>query len=158
MGRMANLFLRSTKKVSVGKLKEMLLEEVRRQGKPFGLIIRDITGGSTNTSNFGYQAFKGQPRLVYRVDAKTGAETLVRGVEMVGTPLTTVSRIVATSDTEGVFNGFCGAESGFVPVSTVAPAVLMSEIELQRTQKAAERPPLLPPPWSDTPNAPKTRR
>jgi len=150
MGRMANLFLRSTKKVPIAKLKEMLLDEVRRQGKPFGLIIRDITGGSTNTSNFGYQAFKGQPRLVYRVDAKTGAETLVRGVEMVGTPLTTVSRIVATSDTEGVFNGFCGAESGFVPVSTVAPAVLMSEIELQRTQKAAERPPLLPPPWSDS--------
>jgi len=152
MGRMANLFLRSTKKVPVAKLKEMLLEEVRKQGKPFGLIIRDITGGSTNTSNFGYQAFKGQPRLVYRVDAKTGAETLVRGVEMVGTPLTTVSRIVATSDTEGVFNGFCGAESGFVPVSTVAPAVLMSEIELQRTQKANERPPLLPPPWSDNPS------
>jgi predicted Zn-dependent protease len=151
MGRMANLFLRSTKQVSIAKLKEMLLEEVRRQGKPFGLIIRDITGGSTNTSNFGYQAFKGQPRLVYRVDAKTGAETLVRGVEMVGTPLTTVSRIVATSDTEGVFNGFCGAESGFVPVSTVAPAVLMSEIELQRTQKAAERPPLLPAPWADQP-------
>ncbi len=150
MGRMANLFLRSTKKVPIDKLKQMLLDEVRRQGKPFGLIIRDITGGSTNTSNFGYQAFKGQPRLVYRVDAKTGAETLVRGVEMVGTPLTTVSRIVATSDTEGVFNGFCGAESGFVPVSTVAPAVLMSEIELQRTQKAAERPPLLPPPWSDS--------
>ncbi|MCA1664296.1 MAG: hypothetical protein LC659_08520 [Myxococcales bacterium] len=150
MGRMANLFLRSTKKVPIAKLKEMLLDEVRRQGKPFGLIIRDITGGSTNTSNFGYQAFKGQPRLVYRVDAKSGAETLVRGVEMVGTPLTTVSRIVATSDTEGVFNGFCGAESGFVPVSTVAPAVLMSEIELQRTQKAAERPPLLPPPWSDS--------
>ena len=155
MGRMANLFLRSTKKVPVSKLKEMLLDEVRRQGKPFGLIIRDITGGSTNTSNFGYQAFKGQPRLVYRVDAKTGAETLVRGVEMVGTPLTTVSRIVATSDTEGVFNGFCGAESGFVPVSTVAPAVLMSEIELQRTQKAAERPPLLPPPWSDNPSITK---
>ncbi|HEX3866333.1 MAG TPA: metallopeptidase TldD-related protein [Gemmatimonadaceae bacterium] len=150
MGRMANLFVRSTKKVPIDKLKQMLLDEVRRQNKPFGLIIRDITGGSTNTSNFGYQAFKGEPRLVYRVDAKTGAETLVRGVEMVGTPLTTVSRIVATSDTEGVFNGFCGAESGFVPVSTVAPAVLMSEIELQRTQKAAERPPLLPPPWSDS--------
>lgn len=150
MGRMANLFLRSTKRVPIDKLKQMLLDEVRRQNKPFGLIIRDITGGSTNTSNYGYQAFKGEPRLVYRVDAKTGAETLVRGVEMVGTPLTTVSRIVATSDTEGVFNGFCGAESGFVPVSTVAPAVLMSEIELQRTQKAAERPPLLPPPWSDS--------
>ena len=147
MGRMANLFVRSTKKLSIAALKAALLAEVRRQGKPFGLIIRDITGGSTNTTNYGYQAFKGQPRLVYRVDAKTGAETLVRGVEMVGTPLTTVSKIVATSDTEGVFNGFCGAESGFVPVSTVAPAVLMSEIELQRTQKTTERPPILPAPW-----------
>jgi len=158
MGRMANLFLRSTKQVSTARLKEMLLDEVRRQGKPFGLIIRDITGGSTNTSNYGYQAFKGQPRLVYRVDARNGQETLVRGVEMVGTPLTTVSRIVATSDSEGVFNGFCGAESGFVPVSTVAPAMLMSEIELQRTQKAAERPPLLPPPWADVPPPPKPRK
>jgi predicted Zn-dependent protease len=149
MGRMGNLFVRASKRVPVDELKRRLLEEVRKQGKPFGLIIRDITGGSTNTSNFGYQAFKGMPRLVYRVDAKTGAETLVRGVEMVGTPLTTVSRMVAASDTEGVFNGFCGAESGFVPVSTVAPAVLMTEIELQRTQRAMERQPILPPPWSD---------
>jgi len=149
MGRMGNLFVRSSKKLPLAELKKLLLEEVRKQGKPFGLIIRDIAGGSTNTSNYGYQAFKGQPRLVYRVDAKTGAETLVRGVEMVGTPLTTVSKIVATSDTEGVFNGFCGAESGFVPVSTAAPAVLMSEIELQRSQRAMERPPILPPPFTE---------
>jgi predicted Zn-dependent protease len=151
MGRMGNLFVRSAKRVPLAELKKMLLEEVRKQGKPFGLIIRDIAGGSTNTSNYGYQAFKGQPRLVYRVDAKTGEETLVRGVEMVGTPLTTVSKLIATSDTEGVFNGFCGAESGFVPVSTVAPAVLMSEIELQRSQRAMERPPLLPTPFSEKP-------
>jgi len=149
MGRMGNLFVRSSKQKPLAELKQMLLDEVHRQGKPFGLIIRDIAGGSTNTSNYGFQAFKGQPRLVYKVDAKTGEETLVRGVEMVGTPLTTVSKIVATSDTLGVFNGFCGAESGFVPVSTIAPAVLMSEIELQRTSKAAERPPILPSPFTD---------
>lgn len=150
MGRMANLVVRSTRRVSEDELKRMLLAEVRRQGKPFGLIIRDITGGSTNTSNYGFQAFKGQPRLVYRVDAKTGREALVRGVEMVGTPLTSINRIVATSDKDGVFNGYCGAESGLVPVSSVAPAILMSEIELQRSQRALERPPLLPPPWQDT--------
>jgi TldD protein len=149
MGRMGNLFIRSSKKLPMAALKEKLLEEVRRQGKPFGLIIRDLAGGSTNTSNYGFQAFKGQLRLVYKVDVKTGEETLVRGVEMVGTPLTTVSKIIATSDTEGVFNGFCGAESGFVPVSTIAPAVLMSEIELQRVTKAAERPPILPPPFTE---------
>lgn len=147
MGRMANLVVRSSRQVPEAELKRMLLDEVRKQGKPFGLLIRDITGGATNTSNYGFQAFKGQPRLVYRVDAKTGAETLVRGVEMVGTPLASINRIVATSDKVGVFNGYCGAESGFVPVSTVAPAILMSEIELQRSQRTRERPPLLPPPW-----------
>lgn len=151
MSRMGNLFVRSDKRVSIVELKKMLLEEVRKQGKPFGLIITDISGGSTNTSNYGYQAFKGQPRLVYRVDAKTGEETLVRGVEMVGTPLASVSRIVATSDTEGVFNGYCGAESGYVPVATIAPAVLMTEIELQRAQRAKERPPILVAPWAPAP-------
>ena len=149
MGRMGNLFVRSSNQLPMAELKQKLMDEVKKQGKPFGLIIRDISGGSTNTSNYGFQAFKGQLRLVYKVDAKTGEETLVRGVEMVGTPLTTVGKIIATSDTAGVFNGFCGAESGFVPVSTVAPAVLMSEIELQRTSKAAERQPILPPPFAE---------
>ncbi len=149
IGRMANLVVRSSKQVPLPELKAQLLAEVRRQGKPYGLIIRDILGGSTNTANFGSQTFRGQPTMVYRVDAQTGAESLVRGVEMVGTPLSSVAKIVATSDTVGVFNGYCGAESGMVPVSTVAPAVLFTEIELQRAQKSSERPPILPPPWRD---------
>ncbi len=99
----------------------MLIAEAKRQGKPYGLIIRDITGGNTNTSSYGYQAFKGVPRMVYRVDVRDGKETLVRGVEIVGTPLSSVNRILATGAKAGIFNGFCGAESGNVPVSTVAP-------------------------------------
>lgn len=148
MARMGNLIVSSDKRVPRAKLKAMLLEQVRKQKKPYGLIIRDITGGSTNTSNYGYQAFKGTPRMVYKVDAKTGAETLVRGVEMVGTPLTVISKIIAASEETGVFNGYCGAESGYVPVSAIAPATLFSEIELQRSQRDKERPPLLSPPWA----------
>jgi predicted Zn-dependent protease len=147
MARMGNLVVRSSQQVPYAELKRRLVEEVRKQGKPFGLILRDITGGSTNTASYGYQAFKGTPRLVYRVDAKTGDETLVRGVELVGTPLTSINKIVATSDGAGVFNGYCGAESGYVPVSTVAPAVLLTEIELQRAQRTRQRPIVLPPPW-----------
>ncbi len=147
-GRMANLVIRAARTVSLAELKAQLLAEVRRQGKPYGLIIRDILGGSTNTA-FGSQTFRGQPTMVYRVDAKTGEESLVRGVEIVGTPLSSVAKIVAASDTIGVFNGYCGAESGLVPVSTVAPAVLFTEIELQRAQHVSERPPILPPPWRD---------
>ncbi len=135
MARMGNLIVEGKTPVKRARLKELLLEEVKKAGKPYGLIIRDITGGSTNTSNYGYQAFKGTPRMVYKVDAETGAETLVRGVEMVGTPLTAVSKIVATSEETGVFNGYCGAESGYGPVSTVAPATRFREIEPQRSQR-----------------------
>lgn len=156
IGRMANLIVKSTRAVPMEKLKAQLLDEVRKQGKPYGLIIRDILGGSTNTQGFGTQSFRGQPTMVYRVDAETGKETLVRGVEMVGTPLSSIAKVMATSDSVGVFNGFCGAESGMVPVSTVAPAILFSEIELQRTQHAAERPPILPPPWREAEGGPTT--
>ena len=151
VARMANLVVQSKHTLSAAKLKEALLAEVRRQQKPFGLLIRDVTGGNTDTSGYAYQAFKGQPRLVYKVDAKTGEETLVRGVEIVGTPLTSINKIVATGSEMRVFNGYCGAESGFVPVSTVAPAILISEIELQRTRKDTGRPPVLPSPWANPP-------
>jgi TldD protein len=147
IGRMASTIVKSDKVVAYPQLKQMLLEEIRRQKKSFGLIIADISGGQTNTTTYDFQAFKGMPRIVYRVDAETGAETLVRGVEFVGTPIGSLNRIVAAGDQVAVFNGFCGAESGYVPVSTVAPALLISEIELQRTRRALERPPILPAPW-----------
>ncbi|MEZ4460671.1 MAG: metallopeptidase TldD-related protein [bacterium] len=150
IARMGNLILEAdpSKTVSESALKQLLIDEVKRQGKPFGLIIRDITGGSTNTSGWGYQAFKGSPRLVYKVDPETGDETLVRGVELVGTPLTSISKIVAASDTSDVFNGYCGAESGYVPVSTVAPSLLTTEIELQRKREDNQRAPILGAPWN----------
>lgn len=146
VGRMATLVVRGKASVPRARMKQLLLEEVRRQGKPFGIIIESIAGGATNTSSYGFQAYKGSPRVSYRIDAKTGEETLVRGIEIVGTPLSSINKIVATSDTYGVFNGYCGAESGMVPVSTVAPDMLFAEIELQRAQEGTERPPVLPPP------------
>ena len=140
VGRMGNLMIQSEKSVSLEDLKKRLLEEVRAQGKPFGLLIGDVTGGSTNTMNYGYQAFKGGATQVYTIDAKSGEMRLVRGVEIVGTPLSTLNKVVAASRTTGVFNGYCGAESGNVPVSTIAPALLLEEIETQRATAHAARP------------------
>ncbi len=147
--RMANLIVESRRAVSREELKRLLMREARRQGKRYGLVIRHITGGNTNTMSYGYQAFKGTPRLVYRVDARTGKEELVRGVELVGTPLTSVNKVLATSRDVKVFNGYCGAESGYVPVATIAPAALVGEIELQRVAQQSERGPILPAPWSE---------
>jgi predicted Zn-dependent protease len=149
MARMGNLIIKSDKEYSREKLKKLLLEEVRRQNKPFGLIIKRMVGGETNTSSYDFQAFKATPLVIYKVDPRTGKETLVRGVEIVGTPLVSISKIVATGNDYAVFNGFCGAESGYIPVSTIAPSVLVSEIELQRISDQKEKLPLLPPPFFD---------
>src|SRR5471032_904009 len=116
IARMSNLFIVPAKTETFEELKRDLIAEARRQNKPFGLLIQDMTGGNTDTSGYAYQAFKGQPRLVYKVDATTGALTLVRGVELVGTPLTSINKILAAGADAKVFNGFCGAESGYVPV------------------------------------------
>ena len=153
VARMSNLIVESSKVLSRAELKAALIAVAKRQGKPYGLLSRDVSGGNTDTSGYGYQAFKGQPRLVYRVDATTGAEELVRGVEVVGTPLSSINKIAATGDDTQVFDGYCGAESGYVPVSTVAPTVLINEIELQRTRKDSGRPPVLASPSLKSPPA-----
>lgn len=144
--RMANLFIKSLSPLSHEKLKEYLIKEVKKQNKPYGIIIKKIAGGSTDTSSLRYQAFKGVPKVIYKVDPDTGKEELVRGVEIVGTPLASLNKIIATSDKYGVFNGYCGAESGYIPVSTIAPEILINEIELQRSYEMKERGLILPPP------------
>ena len=106
----------------------------------------------TYTSSYNFQAFRGTPLVLYKVDPKTGEETPVRDIEIVGTPLVTINKIIATGDDYAIFNGFCGAESGYVPVSTIAPSILVSEMEFQRESSKKEKPPLLPPPFFDRTN------
>jgi hypothetical protein len=132
--------------VPAARLQEILLEEVRKQGKPFGLILEDVTSGETNTSRQNYQAFRATPGMVYRIDPGNGEKTLVRGVEIVGTPIGAIARILAAGDQIKVMNGYCGAESGYIPVTEVAPPVVVQNIELQRLSLPSRRPPLLAPP------------
>ena len=145
--RMGNTMLLSHRTLKYDDLKKRLLELIKEQKKPYGLIVSDMDGGSTNTSTYGYQAYKGIPRIVLRV-FPDGREELVRGVELVGTPIASINKILATSDTSDVFNGYCGAESGYVPVSAIAPAILLEELELQRKKEEKERLPILPSPFN----------
>jgi predicted Zn-dependent protease len=146
VSRQSNLIVESANQVPEAKLREMLREELRRQNKPYGLYFEEVTGGYTQTRRSGLQAFTVVPIVVYRVYADGRPDELVRGVDIVGTPLASFAKILATSDRTDVFNGYCGAESGSVPVSAVAPALLVGEIETQRKEKSADRPPLLPKP------------
>jgi hypothetical protein len=143
VSRQSNLFVESSKKVSDAELRKMLIEEVKKQGKPYGLYFDQVSSGYTTTARRGLQAFTVVPLVVYRVYADGRPDELIRGVDIVGTPLASFAKIVATSDRMEVFNGICGAESGDVPVSAIAPAMLVSEIEIQRKERSQDRPPYL---------------
>jgi TldD protein len=145
-GRQGNLIVTSTQSVSEKELRQKLVDEVKRQGKPYGLYFDDIQGGFTLTTRSLPQAFQVLPVIVYRVYADGRPDELVRGVDIVGTPLAALTRIITTGDEQHVFNGVCGAESGSVPVAAVAPAMLFSEMEVQKRAHSHERPPILPPP------------
>lgn len=155
-GRQGNLIVSSTQTVPESELRQKLIDEVKKEGKPYGLYFDDIQGGFTLTTRSSPQSFQVLPVIVYKVYPDGRPDELVRGVDIVGTPLAALTRIVTTGDKEHVFNGVCGAESGYVPVSAVAPAMLFSEMEVQKRAHGHERPPLLPPPGLDkaaaTPN------
>jgi len=145
-GRQGNLIVTSTKTVPESSLRQMLIDEAKKQNKPYGLYFEDISSGFAVTTRNAPQAFQVIPLVVYRVYTDGRPDELVRGVSIVGTPQAALNRILATGDKREVFNGECGAESGTVPVSAIAPAMLVSEIETQRQQQGTARPPILPPP------------
>jgi len=149
VARQGNLIIESANTVGFQKLRELLIEECSRQGKPYGLLFEDITGGYTGTRRMGPQSFKVLPVVVYRVYPDGRPDELVRGVDIVGTPLTCFSKIVCTADDPDVFNGTCGAESGQVPVSAISPSILVSQIEVEKRRREQDKPPILPPPIAE---------
>lgn len=149
VGRQGNLIVRSTNTVPDSQLRQKLIEEVKKQGKPFGLYFEDIAGGFTLTMRNMPQAFQVMPLMVWKVYPDGRPDELVRGVDIIGTPLAALNRIILTGQKTDVFNGECGAESGMVPVTAAAPAMLFSEIEVQKMAQGHERPPVLPPPGFD---------
>jgi TldD protein len=149
VARQGNLIVSSTRTFTDQELREKLIDLVKQQGKPFGFLIDDLAGGFTFTGRAQPQAFQVIPLVVYKIFPDGRPDQLVRGVDIVGTPLVSLTKIVATGDKPEVFNGYCGAESGSVPVSAVAPAMLFSEMEFAKKETSTDKPPLLPPPAHD---------
>ncbi len=149
VARQANLIIDSAKRVPYPKLREMLIEEVKKQGKPYGLIFDEIAGGFTMTQSVLPQVYKLLPLRVWKVFPDGKPDQLMRGADLVGTPLASLERIMCGADDDDTFNGTCGAESGWVPVSATSPSLLVGTIEVERQHKAQDKPPLLPSPMSE---------
>jgi TldD protein len=146
VSRQSSLLVQSSRSVTPDQLMNLLREEVKKQGKPFGLYFENIEGGFTMTGRTTPNAFNVLPNVVYRIYADGRPRELVRGVDLIGTPLAAFSKIIAADNRVEVFNGTCGAESGAVPVSAVSPALLVSEVEVQKKSQSQESSPILPAP------------
>jgi TldD protein len=140
--RQSNLIVSASRTVAREQLKKMLLDRIKASKKPYGLFLDDIEGGLTFTSRSVPNSFRVMPTMVYRI-YPDGREELVRGLDLIGTPLIAFSKIAAADDQTGVFNGICGAESGWIPVSAVAPGLLLEQIEVQRKEKSQDGKPIL---------------
>jgi predicted Zn-dependent protease len=145
VARQGNLVVAPSQTVDRDTLRRKLLEEVKKQGKPYGIILRELDGGFTMTMRFAPQAFKLLPIMVYRL-YPDGREELVRGADLEGTPQLALASIAAAGDDVETFNGYCGAESGFVPVSATSPSLLVTRLEVAKKDKEQDKPPILPPP------------
>lgn len=141
--RQSNLIIETEKPHSLQELRTMLIEECKKEGKPYGYLFQDVVGGFTLTQVYTPNVFNIFPTEVYRVYVDGRADELVRGVNLIGTPLAMFSEIEATGNKQEVFSGICGAESGNIPVTAISPALYVKKIETQRKPSANENAPVL---------------
>ena len=144
VSRQSNLVVETRKPYTEDELRRMLRDEAQRQGKEYGYLFQSVSGGFTYTGERGsINSFNVAPLEVYRIYVDGRPDELVRGVELIGTPLSMFSNIAAGADKPSTFIGVCGAESGWVPVSATSPMIFCKKIETQRRQEKAYRMPVL---------------
>ncbi|MFT4621806.1 MAG: TldD protein [Myxococcota bacterium] len=143
VARMANTIVQTSEPQDEASLRRLMLDEVRRRGAPYGLIVDELAGGFTLTGRVYPNTFNIRAVTAWRVYPDGRPDELVRGVDLVGTPLDALRRIIAAGDDPGVFNGYCGAESGSVPNAAVSPSLLLRSLEIQKKETDLSRPPLL---------------
>ncbi|MBI4646036.1 MAG: TldD/PmbA family protein [Bacteroidia bacterium] len=141
--RQSNLIVETTNPLSMDALRKKLIDECKAQGKEYGYLFMNVTGGFTMTGRFIPNAFNVMPTEVYRIFVDGRPDEMVRGVDLVGTPLAMFSQITDAGNSPEIFTGTCGAESGMVPVTCISPALLVKQIEMQKKSKDQDRPPIL---------------
>ena len=144
--RQSNTIIESTNPKTEKELRVMMIEQLKKEGKEYGYLMDQVSGGFTQTGRYSPNAFNVTPLLVYRIYADGRPDEMVRGVNLVGTPLAIFSQIAACGNEYDVFNGYCGAESGGVPVGSVSPMLYVKMIETQRKEKSQSQLPILPRP------------
>lgn len=144
VSRQSNLVVETRRPYTEAELRQMLRDEASRQGKAYGYLFHSASGGYTRTGEGGsINSFDVKPLEVYRIYVDGRPDELVRGVSLIGTPLSMFSSIAAGGNEPSTFIGVCGAESGWVPVSATSPMLFCTKIETQRIQEKTSLKPVL---------------
>lgn len=146
VSRQSNLVIETKDHKSWEELRALLLEEIKKQGKEYGYFFKEVTGGLTYTGKGSTNSFNVTPLEVYRIYPDGRPDELVRGVDLIGTPLSMFSNIIHAGGKAQVFTGMCGAESGQIPVTAISPTILVNKVETQRKTKSQDILPILPRP------------
>ena len=146
VSRQSNLVIETSNPKTPEELRQLLIEEVKKQGKEYGYFFKEVTSGFTFTGKGGTNSFNVTPLEVYNVFADGRPDQLVRGVDLIGTPLSMFSNIIYAGNDARVFTGMCGAESGSIPVTAISPTILVNKVETQRKAKSQDILPILPAP------------
>lgn len=144
--RQSNLIVETNAYKTDAELRKLLIEEAKKQDKEYGFFFKSVTGGFTQTGRTGANSFNVTPLEVYKIYVDGRKDELVRGVDMIGTPLSMFSNIVHAGGEFEIFTGTCGASSGNVPVTAISPTILVNKVELQKKAKPTVTPALLPRP------------
>ena len=146
VSRQSNLVIETSNPKTPEELRQLLIEEVKKQGKEYGYFFKEVTSGFTFTGKGATNSFNVTPLEVYKVFADGRPDQLVRGVDLLGTPLSMFSNIIYAGNDVRVFTGMCGAESGSIPVTAISPTILVNKVETQRKAKSQDILPILPAP------------
>ena len=146
VSRQSNLIVETKKPVTNKELRKKLISQCKKENKEYGYMFDQVVGGFTMTNRYSPNVFNVSPTIVYRIYVDGRPDELVRGVNFIGTPLAIFSEIEATGDSTGVFTGYCGAESGSIPVTAVSPALFIKKIETQKQPEGYGQMPILPRP------------
>lgn len=149
VSRQSNLVIETSNPKTNEELRQLLIEEVKKQDKEYGYFFKEVTSGFTFTGKGGTNSFNVTPLEVYKVFADGRPDQLVRGVDLIGTPLSMFSNIIYAGNDARVFTGMCGAESGSIPVTAISPTILVNKVETQRKAKSQDILPILPPPGGE---------
>lgn len=130
--RQSNLIVETSNPYTEMQLRQMLVEELKRINKEYGYYISTVSNGWTvSGGERRVSSLNIVPIEIYKVYADGREDELVRGVSLIGTPLSILNKIKAGGGKSDIFNGSCGSKSGWLPVASVAPMLYVSEIETQ---------------------------